>query len=287
MGERKQILKQVITFLAVTSFISTGIFIWIFNGAGDSLAAVLPMMFTPGIAAIITARIYRESIGTLGWKLGERKYLVYAYVLPIIVSFVGYGLVWMTQNGAFTTEQVVHYRWAKMIGFDLPAPFIAGLFSKLILAFLVTMFFVFGEEVGWSGYLTPKLRKLCSVPVASVIVGVYWAIWHYPAIIGGFYGTGTPLYIALPGFTLVLIGASFIRTVVVDKSKSLWAGVVLHASHNVILMGIFHEMTKDTGSINVDYLVSETGVLLGFIYIIIGILFWRLIYKKVRVGLQE
>jgi membrane protease YdiL (CAAX protease family) len=277
---KKQIVKQVFTFLLITTLISTGIFIWIFNGAGDSLAAVLPMMFTPGIAAIITARIYRESIGSFGWKLGDRRYLVYAYILPIIVSIIGYGLVWMTQYGAFTAEQVVNYRWAKMLGFKLPAPFVAGLFSKLILAFLVTLFFVFGEEVGWSGYLTPKLRRVFSIPATSLIVGVYWAVWHYPAIIGGFYGTGTPLYIALPGFTLVLVGASFVRTAVVDKSKSLWPGVVLHASHNVILMGIFHEMTKDTGPFPVNYLVSETGLFLGCVYILIGILFWRLVRKK-------
>ncbi|MFC2089469.1 type II CAAX prenyl endopeptidase Rce1 family protein [Bacteroidota bacterium] len=39
-----------------------------------------------------------------------------------------------------------------------------------------------GEEIGWSGFLTPKLRKVFSIPLTSVIVGVYWAVWHFPAI---------------------------------------------------------------------------------------------------------
>ena len=56
------ILKKVTTFLIITTLISTGIFIWIFNGAGDSLIAVLPMMFTPGVSAFITAFIFKEKI---------------------------------------------------------------------------------------------------------------------------------------------------------------------------------------------------------------------------------
>jgi membrane protease YdiL (CAAX protease family) len=142
----------------------------------------------------------------------------------------------------------------------------------------VTIVFVLGEEIGWSGYLTPTLQKIFSVPVTSLVVGGYWAIWHYPAIIGGFYGSGTPLWVALPGFTIVLIGASFIRTVLVSKSKSLWTGVVLHVSHNIILMGIFYEMTVKKGY--AGYLVSETGVFLGVVYIVIAVIFWRIIEKN-------
>ena len=99
--------------------------------------------------------------------------------------------------------------------------------------------FVLGEEIGWSGYITPKLLKLSSVPATSIIVGLYWAIWHYPAIIGGFYGQGTPLWISLPGFTLVCIGESFVRTFLVLKSKNLWVGTIFHASGDTILMEIF------------------------------------------------
>ena len=110
--------------------------------------------------------------------------------------------------------------------------------------------------------------------MTSLLVGGYWALWHYPAIIGGFYGTGTPLWVALPGFTLVLVGASFLRTVLVRKSESLWAGVILHVSHNVIVMGMFYDMTVKRGY--AGYLVSETGVFLGLVYLLIAVIFWRI-----------
>ena len=278
METKKETLKQVITFLFITSIISTGIFIWMFSGAKDSPAAVLPMMYTPGISAIITAIIFKDKIGNFGWKLGKARFLIYSYLLPLVVSLLGYGLVWMTKFSDFTTAQVINYKWARMLGFNLPAPFLVGLFSKMILASFLTIIPVFGEEVGWSGFLTPKLRNVLSIPITSIVVGVYWAVWHFPAIIGGFYGTHTPLLFALPGFTLVLIGASFIRTVLIEKSKSLWVGVILHASHNVILMSMFKEMTVDKGYAN--YLVSETGIFLGCVYILIAIVFWKIQLKK-------
>lgn len=281
MVSRNEIIKQVISFLLITTVISAGIFIWMFLGAKDSIYAVAPMMYTPGISAILTALIFNIKIGSFRWRLGKTRFLFYAFLLPLIVALIGYGLVWLSEFSAFTPEEVVNYRWAKMIGFNLPAPFIVGFISKMILASFMGIVFVFGEELGWSGFLTPKLRQLYSIPVTSTIVGIYWAVWHFPAIIGGFYGQGTPLWIALPGFTMVLVGASFIRTVIVEKSQSLWGGVMLHTSHNVILMSIFREMSVRREY--TDYLVSETGVFLGLVYILIALIFWKMQVKTKRI----
>lgn len=278
MEAREKIIKQVITFFIILTLITTGIFIWMFTGARDSMPAVLLMMSTPGISAIITSLIYKDRIRDYGWKPGKLRFLIYAYLLPLLISVIAYGLCWLTGVTEFTAEQVMNYKWAKMLGFDLPAPFIVGLLSKMSLGFLFTCIPVLGEEIGWSGFLTPKLLKIKSVPVTSLIVGVFWAVWHFPAIIGGFYGQGTPLWVALPGFTLVLVGYSFIRTVLVSKSKSLWTGVVLHASGNTILMGIFYEMTvkKDYTA----YIVSETGIFTGIVCLAVAFAFMKLMMNK-------
>jgi len=278
MESKEEIVKHILTFLAITSAISSGIFFWMFSGAKDNVAAVFLMMWTPGISAILTSIIFKDKIGGYGWKPRGVRFLVYGYLFPLIVSIVGYGIVWLSGYAEFSPAAVTNYRWARMLGFDLPAPFVIGLLSKMSLGFLVTMVFVLGEEIGWSGFLTPKLLKLSSVPVTSLIVGGYWALWHYPAIIGGLYGTGTPLWVALPGFTLVIGAESLVRTVLISKSQSVWIGTVLHASGNVILMGMFWEMTVHNGY--AGYLVSETGVFLGLVYMIIAVLFWHLQRKK-------
>ncbi|MFA7360653.1 MAG: CPBP family intramembrane glutamic endopeptidase [Candidatus Kapaibacterium sp.] len=278
MEERKDIFKQLITFLGITIFISTGVFIWMFNDGEDNVAVILLMMCTPGIAAIITSLVHKDKISNYGWKPGKIKFLIYAYLFPLAVSIIAYGTAWFLGLTEFTTNQVVNYKWAKMLGFELPVPFIVGVLSKMTLGFLLTCLPVLGEEIGWSGFLTPKLLKIFSVPVTSLIVGLFWSVWHFPAIFGGFYGQGTPLWVALSGFTLVITGYSFIRTMLIEKSRSLWTGVVLHASGNIILMGMFWEMTVHKGF--AAYIVSETGILTGIVCLISALIFIRIQSRK-------
>ena len=276
--EKKQIIKQIITFLIITSIITTGIFVWMFNGAGENIGAILLMMWTPGISAILTTLIYKGKFGEYGWKFGKIRFWGYSFILPIFAAFIAYGLAWLTNLADFTTENFGYLRYARWLGFEEPVSFGVSVILRASLGMVFTAIFVLGEEIGWSGFLTPKLLKITSVPITSIIVGVFWSIWHYPAIIGGIYGTGSPLWIALPGFTLVLIGASFLRTVLTLKSKNLWQGVVIHSSHNMFLMGAFWTLTVHKGFAN--YFVSESGVLLGVIYIIVAVLFWKFLMKK-------
>jgi len=36
-----------------------------------------------------------------------------------------------------------------------------------------------GEELGWRGYLQPRLQQGIGVFPASVVVGAIWSVWHY------------------------------------------------------------------------------------------------------------
>jgi membrane protease YdiL (CAAX protease family) len=278
MNKDKYLKNPIVLFLILITTISFIVYLWMFL-KGENNAAVALMMWTPAIAAGLTSLILRVTLSPYGWKPGKWKYWGYAYLLPVFVALVGYGLMWVTGFTEFYTDEVVNYRWARMLGFESPAPFVVGFLSKLILASLLTSVFALGEEIGWSAFLTPRMLEKYSIPKASIILGLIWAIWHYPAIIGGLYGHGAPLWAALPGFTLVLIGASFISTSLIVKSKSFWVGMVVHTSHNVVLMGIFYEMTVKTTL--APYLVSESGLFLGLVYLAIGVLVWKFTQKQI------
>jgi membrane protease YdiL (CAAX protease family) len=40
-----------------------------------------------------------------------------------------------------------------------------------------------GEELGWTGFLTPRLQARYSALVSSLIRGVLWGFWHFPLFI--------------------------------------------------------------------------------------------------------
>ena len=46
------------------------------------------------------------------------------------------------------------------------------------------------EEIGWMGYVFPKMRSRSNALAASVVLGLLWACWHLPVI--NYLGTATP-----------------------------------------------------------------------------------------------
>jgi membrane protease YdiL (CAAX protease family) len=273
MEQNRRAIRQIGTFLAITTLLTAGVFALMFSGPEDSMGMVFLMMWTPAIAAFVTLAIFRESPSSLGWRLGNLRLLIESYALPVVVALVAYGAVWLTGFAEITVEGAANYRWAAMLGLDLPVHPVVGIGSKILWGFLLFTVFIVGEEIGWSGFLVPKLLKVTSVPVASLIVGLYWTAWHAPAIAGGMYGHGAPLWITLVGITIVFTSASLMRTVLVAKSGSLWSGTLLHLSHNTILMGICFDITVKTDLAKI--LVSESGLVTALVYAVVAIVYWK------------
>lgn len=46
------------------------------------------------------------------------------------------------------------------------------------------------EEIGWMGYVFPKMNSQNNALAASIVLGVFWSLWHLPVV--NFLGTATP-----------------------------------------------------------------------------------------------
>jgi membrane protease YdiL (CAAX protease family) len=170
-------------------------------GITSEFVAAAVYMFTPAEAALIMLLVVtRDGSSKEGWKsLGLHRLCLsvwwIAFVAPLLVSLVAVAIVWATPLASFVVPG---------IGFG------GRLLGFLIQVVLFTLTLSLGEELGWRGYLLPKLLGVGRTR-ALVLVGLIWAAWHMPLMFL------TPLYhsagnkvLVVPLFVGSIVAASFV-----------------------------------------------------------------------------
>ena len=112
-----------------------------------------------------------------------------------------------------------------------------GLFAVL-LAPAINMFPALGEEVGWRGYMMPRLKEQFGLLNGRLLGGVVWGIWHWPLmlLVGYEYGTdylGAPL-LGLVVWCVVCFALNTLLDVLYEKTESIWVPAIAHGAFNAI-----------------------------------------------------
>jgi uncharacterized protein len=89
------------------------------------------------------------------------------------------------------------------------------------------------EEIGWRGFALPRMERLHGPLVASLILGVLWALWHLPEFLvpswAASSGGGSISGIIL--FTLTALTFTFVITWVFNNTRaSILIAILVHAS---------------------------------------------------------
>ena len=102
----------------------------------------------------------------------------------------------------------------------------------ILLAFFYTFIFTgLSEEPGWRGFALPRLQAKLSPLVASLILGVIWAVWHAPARFSGFESKSVEDTIVA---WIFIVFMTIIFTWIYNRTtRSLLATVLLHTSMNI------------------------------------------------------
>jgi membrane protease YdiL (CAAX protease family) len=102
----------------------------------------------------------------------------------------------------------------------------------LLLMFVPAIFISgLGEEMGWRGYALTRLQMTKSPFISSLIVGLFWGLWHLPIIYWFSSQTGLLFLVEFGLYVLLLTAVSVIFTWVYNvTNKSLWMIVLMHAA---------------------------------------------------------
>ena len=130
---------------------------------------------------------------------------------------------------------------------------------NLAINIVIISFFAFFEEIGWRGYLLPKLAT--GYPkLAPALVGFLHGVWHLPLmLLTTAYNPAGNRWIVVPLFLAVLTVAGILYGYLRNASGSLWPVVIAHGTFNAVL-GVLAGAAVVANPTTAAYLTGETGV---------------------------
>ena len=89
------------------------------------------------------------------------------------------------------------------------------------------------EEIGWRGFALPRMERLQGPLLASVILGVMWALWHLPEFLVPTWAasSGGGGIVGIASFTLTAITFTIVITWVFNNTRaSVLLAILVHSS---------------------------------------------------------
>ncbi len=119
-----------------------------------------------------------------------------------------------------------------------------------------------GEELGWRGYLQPRLEAH-GVGSAFVIVGLLWGIYHLPVVLAAGYESELGRA-AIPLLLINAIADSYLWAIVCTATGSLYPAIWFHVFHNLASQWLMPRLFQTTA----PALVAEHGVLPVLLHVV-------------------
>lgn len=181
--------KGIISFLIATFVVTWGL-VLIATRVPEALTAmVLSLcMLVPASVAVFIQKLVlkRKLIGDNGLmiRVGNFIWLGLSYAGMLALLFAVYALTFIISPDVFSFDTPVMAQLAAtpFAALTPPGTVAALLGIGLTIGLITNCLFYLGEEIGWRGFLTPKLESWFGRR-ALLITGVIWAVWHTPMIV--------------------------------------------------------------------------------------------------------
>ncbi|WP_247232892.1 type II CAAX endopeptidase family protein [Telluribacter sp. SYSU D00476] len=218
------------------------------GGLGPLLAALLITFWYArkrGVAQLLAQCTQLRPVG----------YLAVALLSPFVLAIIAAVMAYFLNGTAIQLDGLLRTR--EFPEFNLLSFFVYNL-----------IFFGFGEEVGWRGFALPRLQSRMNALTASIVLTVFWALWHLP------------LFLYRPGYTSMdVVGA-------VGWGVSLLTGSILltwlynSSRGSVLVCAVFHS-TVDI-AFTADMADQHIVGYMGFLITLWGIMTVGLLTSRSR-----
>ncbi len=130
----------------------------------------------------------------------------------------------------------------------------------LVLAAMIGTAFIVGEEIGWRGYLLPRMQVLTNDKRrAAVLTGFIHGCFHLPLILlATTYNTEGSRWVAAPVAVAVITAGGVFYAYIWDRAKTVWPVAIAHNTVNTVFE-LGSAAVIATGGTTVAYVAGETG----------------------------
>jgi len=262
---------QVVLFIVLVLLTSWSYEAYIASHGGVAhfgLPGLLALMSIPGLLSLLMRLVMRSGIADVGFVIGKAKYYLYAVSMPLALALLTALLC--------TILDIRRFALIDADALDRVGPVLLSMGGFGLLG-------AFGEELGWRGFLLPKLvAGGISHPYAAS--GLVWASWHLPLIaFGGFYAADD-IALIVPAYAISIFAINLVISELRMRSESIWVATLFHASHNFFFQLAIPTLILATPGKRSDLwnaVGGDSGVIVAVLYVLAFLFLSRLPVRSV------
>ncbi len=220
----------VLAYFVLTYVISWGSILLVIGpsgivGAPGPSQATMPLVYVamllgPSVAGLLLISVVNGKPGFRDlltrwrkWRVGTQWYAVALLTAPLLVLVIDLAL----------SSSSAAYLPGILASDNQPSILLMGLIAGLLVGFF--------EELGWTGFVIPELRRRHGILATGLIVGLLWGLWHLPLFSGAARSSGdvapatylfVQLFAFLPAFRVLMVW-------LYDRTGSLPLAMLMHA----------------------------------------------------------
>lgn len=246
---RSTVLREVATYLGLVTVMVVGLALALPHaGIVVLLTMPTPLVALVLITFLLTPRGRRKQlwVGFRLRRLGWRSWPAALVLTALVILVVPYGVAVLLGHAALAPLSTSPVSW------------LLGSLDVLTALGLVTLL-AMTEEIGWRGYLLPRLQVLVPRRTAALLVGFVHGLFHLPLILlTTTYNSVGNRWVVASSFMVLLTAAGVVYAWLVERSGSVWPAAFAHSSVNVLLEGA--GLVVVVSPLALAYTAGESGV---------------------------
>jgi len=229
-------------------------------------------MWAPALARFVALRTvdrgFASTLSLRRWGSTGAEVVLWPLVVPLAVYGAAYTIAWSIGLAQWSPGGG---RW------PTASRIAANVLVNLLLLGVVGTATALGEELGWRGYLQPRLDA-AGVRASVIVVSLCQVAYHAPVMAGAGYADAGGFFVSLALFAPADVALAFLWARESYRARSLWPAVFFHSFHNTISQWLFPHLFAGGEH---GFWLGEGGLFPAAGYTLIGAaLFFRMCRRR-------